>query len=112
MAERPKKKRRGTPRKPPNPIKPGEVRNPKGINGWTKARERIRQLLAESGEDLFEVAKRIALTGDDKALKLLLGPLLPAQEVKVEAEGAITVRFAREDEAPKEKADDRPQGAR
>ena len=94
--------RKGVPRpphaKPPNPVKPGEVRNPKGINGWTAARERVRDALAANADDLFKTAQRLAAAGDAPALKLLLGPLLPAVETKAELTGDLTVRFAREGE--------------
>jgi hypothetical protein len=84
-----------------NPVKPGEVRNPKGINGWTAARERVKVLLAAHSGDITEVMARLAKAGDVAAAKLLLGPLLPAQEVKLDAEGTITVRFEREKEQKK-----------
>lgn len=97
----PPTKRKGTPRpgcRPPNPVKPGEVRNPKGINGWTAARARIKDMLAEEGGDILRMMQRLAKAGDVQAAKLVLGPLLPAQETKTEVEGEIVVRFAREGE--------------
>lgn len=93
-----KGKRKGTPRpnsRPPNPVKPGEVRNPKGVNGWTKARQRVREMLAEEGADIMEVAAGLAKAGDSQAIKLLLGPLLPAEKHEHEHTGEVTVRFAR-----------------
>lgn len=79
-------------------MKPGEVRNPKGINGWTAARARIKDMLAEEGGDILRMMQRLAKAGDVQAAKLVLGPLLPAQETKTEVEGEIVVRFAREGE--------------
>ena len=93
-----KLKPRGKPGTPPNPIKPGEVRNPKGINGWTKAREAVRDALSRDASDLFVAAVRLAKAGDTQALRLLLGPLLPEIKQKIEAEGEFTVRFARKGE--------------
>ena len=92
---KPKRKRRGTPRTPPKgrPIQPGEVRNPTGANGWTKARERVREILAECGPDVLQVMERLAKSGDVQAAKLILGPLLPPQETKTTHEGEIVLRF-------------------
>ena len=80
------------------------MRNPKGINGWTAARARVRDMLIESGEDIVGAMQRIAKAGDVQAAKLLLGPLLPPQEVKLDAEGTITVRFEREGEKKETKS--------
>lgn len=67
----------------PNPgwrnIKPatkGEVRNPQGINGWTKARARAAEVIAEHADDLLGAALELANEKDVNALRLLLGPVL------------------------------------
>ncbi len=58
------------------PIKPGEVRNPKGINGWTKLRERARQKIEDEQDDLMKVLFELAKAGDVQALSLALKPVL------------------------------------
>ncbi len=75
-------------------IKPGEVRNPKGHNGWTKARERVREMLAKNAEGITAAAIEQALAGDDKAARLLLGPLLPAQKHEHEHSGEVSFKWS------------------
>lgn len=76
------------------PAGPGEVRNPTGINGWTKARERVRELLAESSNELTAKAIAQALAGDASTMKLVLGPLLPAQKHEVEHTGEVSFKWS------------------
>ena len=84
--------RRGRPRK-------GEVRNPKGINGWTKARERVRDAVAAHADDLVEAMVHLAKEGDIQALKYLLSPLMPQPAAaKAEEPTEIRVRWMREGE--------------
>ena len=61
------------------PVKKGEVRNPKGINGWPEARKVVEDILSAESGDLAEVLVRIAKRGDVQALKLALGPLAPTR---------------------------------
>lgn len=66
---------------PPNPIQPGEVRNPKGVNQYTY-REDAERDLAEwckiYGSDLIEKLCDEAKRGNDKMMKLALDRILPA----------------------------------
>ena len=75
-------------------VKKGEVRNPKGANGWTKARERVRELMAEHAEDLTTVMVKLAKKGDVQALRFLLGPMAPVVQQQIEHTGGITFEWA------------------
>ena len=72
------------------PAKPGEVRNPKGINGWTKARERVAKALEDNADSMVQALVELANEKDTNALKLALGPLLPEVKTKVEHEGTVS----------------------
>ena len=75
------------------PAKKGEVRNPKGVNGWTKAQEHVKAELAKSSPKLLERALSLAESGDATMLRTLLAPLLPAQETKHTHEGEVSLRW-------------------
>jgi hypothetical protein len=77
--------------------KKGEVRNPKGINGWTKARQRVKEVLEEHSEDLITALVALAEDGDIQALKTALGPLLPPQQAEVEHTGHISFSWSDEE---------------
>lgn len=63
-----------------NPVKPGEVRNPKGINGWTKLRERTRLKIEDRLDHLVDKMIELAEGGDVAALRLALGTILNVQQ--------------------------------
>lgn len=85
--------------------KKGEVRNPKGINGWSKLRERTREIIEDEHDDLMEVLLEVAKKGDTNALKLALGPVL---DIKTQLHGAdpeagpVRFRFANSTEEAEE----------
>ena len=62
------------------PVQPGEVRNPKGINGWTKLRERTRLKIEDKLDTLVDKMIELAEGGDVQALKLALGQILNIQQ--------------------------------
>lgn len=71
-------------------IKKGEVRNPRGVNGITRAREQVGQILAKAAPELARVLRDLAKEGDVQALKLALGHALPAQPQEIRHEGGVT----------------------
>lgn len=80
-------------------IKKGEVRNPTGINGITKARMQVGEVLAKNAPKLVQVLVELADKGDVQALKLALGYALPAQPQEVQHSGGVS--FTWENEAKK-----------
>ena len=63
------------------PIKPGEVRNPKGINQYTyraDAEKHLDEWCADHGRELVRVIANAARDGKPWAAKLLLDRVLPA----------------------------------
>lgn len=82
------------------PTKPGEVRNPHGHNGWTKARERFKQALIDNSDDLSAVLLALAKKGDMAAMKMAAGALLPAVESKVEHSGRVQFKWSETDVDP------------
>lgn len=67
------------------PAKKGDVRNPEGHNGWTKARMNVKRILEADSESLASVLVDVARKGDVNALKLALSPFLPD---RIEVTGA------------------------
>lgn len=86
------------------PNRGGEIRNPQGINGWTKMREKARISIESDQEALVDVLKRLALDGDVQALRLALGPLLNQSKLELggSEDGEITFRWAQPAEQEKE----------
>ena len=72
---------------------PGEVRNPKGINGWTKMREMYRDRLEPDVPKLQEVLVRVAMTGDVQALRLALGPIVDVHRLELTGEDGAPIDF-------------------
>ncbi len=75
-------------------VRPGQVLNKEGANGWDDTRRRVRDVLALSAEDLAAKLIELAEAGDIQALKLALGPLLPRQQHEVEHLGRVEFRWA------------------
>lgn len=80
------------------PATKGEVRNPSGKNGWSSARERVRDALVLKADDLAAVLIEMAERGDTQALKLAMGPLLPAQKQEHEHTGEVNFTWSGDDE--------------
>ena len=76
------------------PTAPGEVRNPTGINGWTKARARFKDELIANSHDLSKVLISLAKKGDMAAMKMAAGALLPTIENKVEHSGKVEFKWS------------------
>jgi hypothetical protein len=65
------------------PIKPGEVRNPQGINQYTyrdAAEKHLEEWCVEHGREMVRVIADAARAGKPWAAKLILDRVLPAVE--------------------------------
>ncbi len=68
------------------PVKPGEVLNKSGVNGYAKLRERTQELIGANLEDLVAVLVKIAMSDKAKdrdriaAAAKLLAPVLNVQQ--------------------------------
>jgi hypothetical protein len=76
------------------PPKPGEVRNPKGINGWTKLQERAREQIGADSEAMVAKLIELAKDGDVQALKLALGPILNITQLEATGGDGAPLNFA------------------
>ena len=79
------------------PVKKGQVLNPTGVNGWTKARARFKQALIDNSDDLSAVLLALAKKGDMAAMKMAAGALLPTVENKVEHSGKVEFKWSETD---------------
>ena len=86
------------------PFKPGPDPRRTGANGWTKARERVAKALEENADDLSKVLVNLAKSGDVAALKLALGPLMPAEvkQLDVTHQGKVSLQW-KEPKTPRPK---------
>jgi hypothetical protein len=76
------------------PIKPGEVRNPRGVNGWTKMRERYRERLDRDLDMLSDVLIAEAKSGNITALKACLGPVIDIVRHELVGNDGAPIDFA------------------
>jgi hypothetical protein len=63
-----------------SPIKPGEVRNPKGVNQYTYRRQAevdLERWCRKYGRELIEKVLDMALAGKPWAVKLMLDRIMP-----------------------------------
>ncbi len=75
-------------------IRPGEVRNPKGVNGWSKLRDRYRERLSQDSDELTDVLVRLAKDGDVAALRLALGPIVDIRSLELSGPDGAPIDFA------------------
>ncbi len=76
-----------------NAIKPGQVLNPEGVNGWTKMRERYRIGLDKKLDDLTEKLLELAEDGDVQALALALKPIINVAAIELSGPDGEPVNF-------------------
>jgi hypothetical protein len=74
-------------------IKPGEVRNPTGRNGWTAMRERYQIALDERLDKLTETLLTLAAEGDVQALRLALGPVVDVRSIELSGPDGAPINF-------------------
>lgn len=76
------------------PSKKGEVRNPKGINGWSKMRERYRDRLSKDMDMLADVLIAEAKSGNLTALRAALGPVIDVRSLELSDPHGEPIDFA------------------
>jgi hypothetical protein len=75
-------------------VKPGQVLNPTGRNGWTAMRERFRIALDQDLDTLTEKLIEVAKEGDVQALRLALGPVVDVRSIQISGPDGAPINFA------------------
>jgi hypothetical protein len=75
------------------PAKKGEVRNPRGANGWEKLRAGARDQIAVDAEELLAKLIELAKEGNVQALRIVLGPILNVQRIEATGEDGAPISF-------------------
>ena len=65
------------------PARKGEVRNPAGVNGWSKMRELAREQIGGDQESMLAKLIELANEGDVQALRLALSPVLSVHQIEL-----------------------------
>jgi hypothetical protein len=74
-------------------FKPGVSGNPKGVNGWSKLRDRYRARMEVEVDTLINVLIKLAQDGDVAALRLALGPIIDVRSIELSGADGEPVTF-------------------
>lgn len=76
-------------------IKPGETRNRKGTNGWTRMRQVAQTKVGKASPQIIDKAIQLALAGDVQAMKLVLGPAFNVLQQELAGKDGQPLDFAK-----------------